>query len=67
MICREVTDRLVRREDPEEWEGKQFVFVGFNALNPCEKELMLQLQKRDMADFYWDYESPELREAENPA
>ncbi len=67
LICREVTDRLVRREDPEEWEGKQFVFVGFNALNPCEKELMLQLQKRDMADFYWDYESPELREAENPA
>lgn len=67
MISREVIDCLLRHEDPEEWQGKQFVFIGFNALNPCEYKLMAELQKRDMADFYWDYEAPELRDKDNPA
>jgi hypothetical protein len=67
MICRELTDRLLRHDDPVEWEDKQFVFVGFNALNPCERKLMNELQKRDKADFYWDYEAPELQDTDNPA
>lgn len=67
MISRDVVNRLLNNNDPDEWSGKQFVFVGFNALNPCEKKLMEQLQKRGMADFYWDYEAPELQDSDNPA
>ena len=67
MICRDVADRLEAKEDIPEFTGKQFVFVGFNALNPCEKKLMEELQRRGQADFYWDYEAAELRDSDNPA
>ena len=67
MICRAVADRLHNREDITEFIGKRFVFVGFNALNPCEKALMVELQKREQTDFYWDYDAAELRDSDNPA
>lgn len=67
MICREVAENLKSKQQVEVWDNKQFVFVGFNALNPCERELMLALQNRQQADFYWDYESEQLRDADNPA
>lgn len=67
MICRDVANRLHRKEDIAEWKDKQFVFIGFNALNPCERKLMVELQKRGQADFYWDYEADELRDPDNPA
>lgn len=67
MICRDIADRLRAKEDIPEFEGKQFVFVGFNALNPCERTLMAELQKRSQADFYWDYDAAELRDSDNQA
>jgi len=67
MICRDVADRLHAKEDVPEFIEKQFVFVGFNALNPCERTLMAELQKRNQADFYWDYDAAELRDADNQA
>ena len=67
MICRDVADRLRAKEIIPEFEKKQFVFIGFNALNPCERTLFAELQKRDQADFYWDYEASELRDPENQA
>ncbi len=67
MICRDVADRLRAKEPVPELEGKQFVFIGFNALNPCERTLMAELQKRGQADFYWDYDAAELRDADNQA
>ena len=67
MICRDVADRLIAKEDIPEFIGKQFVFVGFNALNPCERSLMAELQKRRQADFYWDYDAAELRDVDNQA
>lgn len=67
MICRNVADRLIAKEDIPEFISKQFVFVGFNALNPCERTLMAELQKRGQADFYWDYDAAELRDADNQA
>lgn len=33
-----------------------FVFVGFNALNPCEKKLFHFLKNTEKALFYWDYD-----------
>jgi CRISPR/Cas system-associated exonuclease Cas4 (RecB family) len=38
------------------FEGKNFVFVGFNALNRCEEELFDYLQSNGKATFYWDYD-----------
>jgi len=67
MICRDVADRLKAKEQIPEFENKQFVFIGFNALNPCERTLFVELQKRDQADFYWDYEAEELRDSDNQA
>ncbi|HPQ11943.1 MAG TPA: PD-(D/E)XK nuclease family protein [Paludibacteraceae bacterium] len=67
MIYRNVAERLESEEKIQEWEGKQFVFIGFNALNRCEKTLFEVLQKKEKADFYWDYEAPALRDADNPA
>ena len=67
MIFREVSELLKRKEDPDYFFGKKFVFVGFNALNPCEKLLFTELQKRGQADFYWDYEAAELRDSDNQA
>ncbi|OIP82319.1 MAG: hypothetical protein AUK44_08020 [Porphyromonadaceae bacterium CG2_30_38_12] len=67
MMCRMVAEQLQQGKQPSYFAGKQFVFVGFNALNPCENKLMSELQKSGQADFYWDYEADELRDAENPA
>jgi len=67
MICRDIADRLRNNESITEFENKQFVFVGFNALNPCERTLFAELQKRGIADFYWDYDAAELRDVDNQA
>lgn len=67
MIFRHTAERLIRRETITFFENRKFVFVGFNALNPCEQVLFKELQKNNQADFYWDYEGDELRDADNPA
>ncbi len=67
MIYREVADRLASKDTIPEWAGKQFVFIGFNGLNPCERVLFSELRKREQADFYWDYEADELRDSDNQA
>lgn len=67
MICRDVADRLQAKDEIPEFKNKQFVFIGFNALNPCERTLMAELQKRGQTDFYWDYDAAELRDSDNQA
>jgi CRISPR/Cas system-associated exonuclease Cas4 (RecB family) len=32
-------------------------FIGFNAMNKCEKAVMLRLKKGGRARFYWDYDN----------
>lgn len=34
----------------------QYAFVGFNALNECEKKLFKHLKKSGQAQFFWDYD-----------
>jgi hypothetical protein len=67
MIFRDVTDKLLQKEEISFFQNKKFVFIGFNALNPCEKILMSELKKQYDADFYWDYESDEVNDPDNPA
>jgi hypothetical protein len=37
-------------------------FIGFNALNECEKRLMLSLKESGRARFYWDYDGSYIGE-----
>ena len=37
-------------------EYSMFHFIGFNALNECEKAVMRGLKKAGKARFYWDYD-----------
>ena len=56
-----VTDILSRRFAP----GTRFVFAGLNALNECEKKLLSHMKDAGIADFCWDWESPEIKDPEN--
>lgn len=34
----------------------KIIFVGFNALNKCEIDFFKYLKKKNIAEFYWDYD-----------
>jgi len=38
-------------------------FIGFNALNECEKKLMTRFKKAGKARFYWDYDKSYIIES----
>jgi CRISPR/Cas system-associated exonuclease Cas4 (RecB family) len=56
---------MIFRDIAEKWRDGQlaelkydcFHFIGFNALNNCEKMVMLTLKKAGFARFYWDYDN----------
>ena len=56
-----VTDILARSFSP----GTRFVFAGLGALNECEKKLLSRMKDAGIADFCWDWASPEIRDPEN--
>lgn len=65
---------MLHREVLEHWDPipaerfrEQYVFLGFNALTASERELMVRLQDMGRADFYFDYDSPYLRDPHNKA
>lgn len=39
-----------------------FHFIGFNALNECEKAIMKTFKKIGRARFYWDYDNSYIKE-----
>ncbi len=43
------------QELQQQYEGRQFVFIGFNYLMPVEHDLMRLLYDQGQARFYWDY------------
>ncbi|MDD4639569.1 MAG: PD-(D/E)XK nuclease family protein [Bacteroidales bacterium] len=48
-------------------ENREYVFIGFNALNPCEKRLMDELKTMGVADFYWDSGNSFVKDPANRA
>ncbi len=46
-------------------ETDNFVFVGLNALNECEKKLLSKLRDAGMAEFCWDYSSEMIKDSHN--
>lgn len=45
----------------------EIVFIGLNALNPCEKKLLEHFRRDGRADFYWDFSGPMVTDPDNPA
>ena len=66
MVYRDLADRLETAPvkdilDAVFPDTEQYVFVGLNALNACEKALMRKMRDAQIAAFCWDYVTPVIR------
>lgn len=60
--------RLVSEDsDADAFKDAHYIFVGFNALNECEKKLFRKLHRAGKASFYWDYDEFYLNNAQHEA
>ena len=66
MLFREAVEQLQLHPE-NKLPFEHVVFVGLNALSTSEECLLLELQKRGVADFYWDYASEQIRDKDNKA
>lgn len=64
MIFRDVAERILHKEALDLPNGK-IIFVGLNALSRTEEVLLDYLRKEQVADFYWDIESPQVVDTDN--
>lgn len=55
MIYKEVAEKIKRGENID-LPFDAYCFVGFNALNECEKTLFDYFKKSGKARFFWDYD-----------
>lgn len=65
MIMRDVAEIAASGKLETEYSG--VVFVGFNLLTPAEEELFKALKISGTGDFYWDANSPALKDMYNKA
>ncbi|MGA2405549.1 MAG: PD-(D/E)XK nuclease family protein [Bacteroidales bacterium] len=62
MIFRELAeDSKNNIISDERWD--QVHFIGFNALNECEKVIMTRFKRAGKARFYWDYDNLYIKES----
>ncbi len=54
MLYRQVVDKFIDGQIQID-DFKQIAFVGFNALNACDREIFSFFYKAQLALFYWDY------------
>ena len=70
MVYRALAERLKGGEAARDVlekvfpDVRKYVFVGLNALNECERTLLSKMRDAGMAEFVWDYVSPQIQ---NPA
>ena len=65
MIFRDVAESAAG--DSLNLPYKKIVFVGLNALTKAEESFLSYLRDKGVADFYWDYASPMVMDADNKA
>ena len=63
MIFREVAEQ----DKPLKTNSEKVIFIGFNALTRTEEILLKKFQKLGIGDYYFDYQSPEIRTSGNIA
>lgn len=66
MIFRDVIEKVAKNSDYQ-IPFEKIIFVGLNGHSKSEEELLKYFHKRKIADFYWDYSSPLVRDPENKA
>ncbi len=66
VVFREVCERILRKEELQLIDC-DYIFVGLNALTHSEEILLEHIQKRGVAQFFWDIESPRLTDTYNKA
>ncbi|NDW10001.1 PD-(D/E)XK nuclease family protein [Dysgonomonas sp. 520] len=64
MIFRDVAQRAKDKEVMD-LPFEKIIFVGLNAHSKSEEELLKYLKNTGIADFYWDYSSPMVKDAYN--
>jgi len=60
MVYRTVAEKI-KDNSLIDLKYNKIVFVGFNALNNCEKTLFNYLNNNKKAEFYWDYDNLYIR------
>lgn len=66
MISREVAEKL-RSDNEVNFKAEKYVFIGFNALNNCEKTIFWKLNNQGRAMFFWDFDEFYLNDSEHEA
>jgi len=66
MLNRKVIEGL-RSSEGGDFPLERYIFVGFNVLNQCEKDLFKHLQQQGQALFYWDYDNSYLNVKDHEA
>ena len=71
MVYRDLADRLEAGESVVDILAASlpdtgfFVFIGLNALNKCERTLLGKMRDAKVAEFVWDYVTPQIRDDAN--
>jgi CRISPR/Cas system-associated exonuclease Cas4 (RecB family) len=55
MVYREVINKI-NSGNLDNVSTAKYLFIGFNALNKCEKQLFRHLKNIKKAEFFWDYD-----------
>lgn len=63
LDVKSVADILSKSFEPD----CRFVFAGLNALNECERKLLVKMRNAGLAEFCWDFSSAEIKDPENKA
>ncbi|MDD4057966.1 MAG: PD-(D/E)XK nuclease family protein [Bacteroidales bacterium] len=71
MIYRKIAEEIIEGDtytiDQFLNKFNKVVFIGFNALNECEKSVMNYIKKSGKGDFYWDYCGEMVTDNDNKA
>ena len=61
MIFRDLAEKS-KKSSPSALHWDMLHFIGFNALNECEKAIMTRFKKAGKARFYWDYDNSYIKD-----
>lgn len=66
MISREVAE-IFKEGVPDTLKSSKYIFIGFNALNECEKTIIKKLDNLHRTLFFWDFDDFYVKDPDNEA